>query len=176
MFKIKNITIQIIILLVSITSVLLFFIKPTINEIKSSKHSLKQKQTDLINSTEKYEALKKASKNEVSIAQIETKILGLYPDDKDISNFIINLEKLAKNENLTFNNLSISEAKSSGKKAEASSVQFDFNTSGSYQQINNIVKKLEQFARVNTINNLNLSIKGENDINLKVTGHIYYGK
>jgi Tfp pilus assembly protein PilO len=176
--KLDKFSIQFPMLIIGFLLISFFVAWPLVNQIESSQANIENKYADFQSMMEKSESLKKAAKNSSEMAEINSKVMALYPDSKDVSNFIIDLEKIAEEENITLNNLSISEPKTTPKKGDksaGSTIQFDFSTEGSYSQMSSLVKKLEQFSRINTINTLNIASKGDDLINIKISGMIYYG-
>lgn len=150
--------------------------------IDKSKIAITNKETELFNSENKLKSLVVMSKQDEEHKAIITKTNLLWPDDKEINSFIIQLEKLAQSENLTFNNLSLTEPKAvkktdktKEKKPALNSVQFSFDTNGSTASLYNILKKLQSFERLNNLTEINFTAR-DDQVSMKVTGNIYYGK
>lgn len=175
---IKNFIFFLIVFLIGGGLLVFFIIWPTTQNIAETKKAISKSENELLQAQTKYDNLRKISKSE-NTASMLTKITDLWPENKEISNFVISMENLAKSENLTFNNLSLSDIatkKTKGSKDTSSKVQFSFTTEGQYTQIMSVIKKLEKFERYNTITNLAFTKKGDGNINATITGVIYYGK
>lgn len=164
------------IILIVLTS---FVALPLSENIEQDKRLLAKKESDYETSQEKVLILRKTAGDETKTNEIREKTLLLWPDDKAISNFIVDLEELAVSENLTFDNLSISENTPDPKNKSGSgykTVQFSFDTKGSYDRVINIITKLEKFERFNSMKSLAIASKDSENVSAKFTGEIYYGK
>ena len=156
-----------------------FVALPLTQNISQNKKNLAKKSQEYSNLQESYETLKKTHENAAETENIYKKVIGLWPDDKDVSNFIVSLEDLAIGGSLTFDNVSIVESQKVSKKADSSKatgIQFSFNTSGSFGAILETLRKLEKFERFNNISLVDLSTKSDGAISAKVSGEVYYGK
>lgn len=174
------------ILLVSLYAIIVFLVLlPAIGSISESKIVLSKRTAELQTIENKINVLKQTGSDKEKTDTILATVSELWPDNKDVSTFIISLENMAKNQGLTFNNVSISEpAKTSSTEGSdtksatlnKNSVQFAFDTSGNYDQIDQIVKSLENFERFDSITSVTLSATTGSNLNAKFTGLIYYGK
>jgi Tfp pilus assembly protein PilO len=152
----------------------IFLIIPASTSIKQNQKLLTEKIERYTSQEKKISTLQSIQgKSEEQTSQLE-KINSLWPDEKQVSNFIVDLENMANIENITLRNITISESANSKNKKD-SEIQFSFDTKTSFNQILNIIKNLEKFSRFNTIKQLGFANDSEGLISLKVTGSIYYG-
>jgi len=174
--------ILILILILAVESIIFSFVSmPLAGNIFEAKKTLVKKESELAGLKDKLAVLKETKANSAETDQIYRKAKDLWPDDKGVSNFIVNLEDLAKSEALTFDSIAIQEATAAksakaakGKSSQA--VQFNFNSSGSYEKMMNIIRKLERFDRFNRLTSLNLTTKEADNVAVKIMGEIFYGK
>lgn len=156
-----------------------FVALPLAKNIGQNKRALDKKGQEYNNLQERFEVLRKTHQDAEQTQAIYNKVTGLWPDDKDVSNFIVSLEDLAISQSLTFDSVSIVEnVKASKKTADSKTVgvQFSFNTSGSFGQILETLRRLEKFERFNEISSVELTTKSDGAISAKVNGEVYYGK
>jgi len=156
-----------------------FVALPLTQNIGQHKRTLDKKSLEYSSLQERYETLKRTHENAAQTEAIYNKVTGLWPDGKEVSNFIVSLENLAISQSLTFDNVSIVEsAKASPKTADSkvAGVQFSFNTSGSFSVMLETLRKLEKFERFNNVSSVDLATKSDGTISAKVNGEIYYGK
>lgn len=164
-----------------IIAILVFLvILPSSLSIADNKKAIAKSQNELDSIQRKTDDLKKIARSK-NTAEMLQKINSLWPNDKEISAFIINLENLAKEQSLTFDNLSIAEIakakpkKSGENKSSSSDIQFSFSTSGGYDQVMTIIRKLESFSRFNAVSSIQMTRKDQTTVSMQITGLIYYG-
>ena len=101
----------------------------------------------------------------------------LWPDEKEVSAFIVDLENLANGLGLTLKNVSISENavnnKNSSKKKQ---IQFSFDTKADFAKNMAVIASLEKFSRFNSIRQISLNKDSDGLVMMKITGSIYYGQ
>lgn len=174
--------------------VTIFALKPSIDGLKQNKQKVAAKQTELNQIYDKLDYLQKISKNSKDFESTEKIVNNYWPDNSDISQFIVQTEDLAKNNSLVLDNISINEVKktktsttkgeaddskqsSAAKKSTApNGLQFTFNLRTPYSSILSLIKGMETLPRFNSISSINLSGTEDGNINMKLTGMIYYGK
>lgn len=177
-------------------AVAFFALSPSINSLKSNRSKLASKQTTLDQTYKKMESLQKASKDPETFKRMSDTVQNYWPDNLDVSYFIVQTENLAKTDNLIIENFSVAEPKttksakadttsddSSGnqttkteKKSSVNSALFTFTSKAPYGSILNLIKGLEGLPRFNSVSMVSLSADEDNQINLRLTGNIYYGK
>jgi len=170
-------------LVCSLTAILIIFVTlPTVTSIRENKKTLSAKQTEFVSNEEKVSILRGLQKNQDSLTARIDKINSLWPDQSEVSNFIVNLENISAFENINLKNIAMSEPKTAASNSTASkakkkkSVQFSFDTQASFAQNLAIIKNMERLSRFNSIKQLNLT-RGEDDVVfMKITGNIYYGQ
>jgi Tfp pilus assembly protein PilO len=176
----KNTLLYFILLVVLTVTLVIFFILPSVQDIKANKKVLAVKQSEFISKEEEITALKSAQKNPEELKDKITTINNLWPDDKTVSNFIVDLENLANSEGLTFNNVTVSEAKTStnskSKTKKIQTISFSFDTKASFDQDISLINKLEKFSRFNSVDSISFSKDNEGLVTMKISGSIYYGQ
>lgn len=167
-------------LLVIMTALLLAFILlPLISNIKVGKQQLAEKQTKYNDEENRVVTLKSLEKNKDDLQTKIDRINNLWPDDKEVSNFIVNLEGLANQQNITLKNVAISESTSSSASKsdkKVKKIQFSFDTQTTFNQNLAIIKSMEKFSRFNAISQINFTKDNDGSILMKITGSIYYGQ
>jgi Tfp pilus assembly protein PilO len=149
---------------------------PFIQSIRENKEILSKKQTELLEKEEKILILKNWQKNSDKLKAKVEKINALWPNDKDVSKFIVDLENLANQENLTLRNVTVSESNSKSKsKNKRKEIQFSFDTKSDFGKDLATITQMERFSRFNTIKQINFNRDEEGLVTMKVTGTIYYG-
>lgn len=176
-----------------------FGLTPALNNLKSNREKLTEKQAELDNTHKKLESLQKASKNP-ELQKISETVNTYWPDNLDVSYFIVQTENLAKNNNLIIENFSVEQPKAtkttkkstidesddkkksdSGEKTQSSKktsmgTQFTFTTKSSYNSILSLIKDMEILPRYNSISMLSINGDQDGQVDLRLTGNIYYGK
>jgi len=167
--------------LIIFVAIIVFALKPSLDGLRQNRQKVSSKQTDLNQIYDKLDYLQKISKNPQDLESNEKIVNNYWPDSSDISQFIIQTENLANNNNLVLDNVSINEIKntktSSNKKDNSSNgSQFSLSLKSSYPSILNFIKGMETLPRFNSISLINLSGTTEGSINVQLTGTVYYGK
>ena len=157
--------------------IIALFLIPSINNLKNNKVSLSQKQNELNENYSKITSFQKIAKNPEEFNLIIQTPHNYWPDESNISDFIVQTEGLANEVELIINNFSIEDSSNSGKKPEKKneSTEFSISAKTGYSNIFNLIKNMEELARLNSISSISLSATDE-DISLKMTGQIYHGK
>lgn len=176
--------------LVIFVAIIIFALKPSIDGLEQNKKKIAASQTELNQIYDKLDYLQKISKNPDELKSTEKIVNNYWPDNSDISQFIVQTEDLAKSNNLILDNISIDENKktssakkddskqsSSAKKSNSpSGSQFTFNLQAPYQSILTFIKGMETLPRFNSISSISLNGTEESGINMRLSGTIYYGK
>jgi hypothetical protein len=171
-------------IILGFAAVTYFFTLPAMENVRANKIVFEKKQTELQNLYAKVDILEKASKDSSGYNKIISTINNYWPDNQEISTFIIQTEELAKAEGIVLENFSITQITSDQKKADAktskttakSYVKFSFSTKSTYPVAYDLLKNMEILARFNSINQISLTLDQDNAVNTTLTGEIYYGK
>lgn len=176
--------------IVVILSVVFFGLLPAIRSLKGNEDKLAKKQTELNQTYQKIETLQKDSKHPEEFSKISETVNNYWPDNLNVSQFIVQTEEMAKNNGLIIENFSVEEPKTvkpaptSNKTDSASKTakkapdgaQFTFTSKTTYNVVLNLIKSMENIARFNTVSMINLSGDQDGQIDMRLTGKIYYGK
>lgn len=166
-------------LLVSMALLLIFFVvTPLVQNVRQNKKMLADKQALFISQEEKASLLKNMQKNPEVLKNKVGVIDSLWPNDKEVSSFIVDIENLANAKGITIKNVAISENVISKEKSKTkrSSIQFSFDIKTDFDKDMAMIKSLEKFVRFNNLRQLNFSKDEEGLVSMKVTGLIYYGE
>ena len=168
-----------------------FVFMPALSRLKQNKATFDQKQQVLRNNYDKIESLQKIEKNPKEFDTLSTAVNELWPDNQDISKFIVQIESVAKDSNLVIDNFSVVEstvkkqkatddsgnASSSNTKTKTDTgTKFSLAVKSPYSNIIDLIGKMETMARLNAISSIDMNYIDESTINLKLTGGVYYGK
>lgn len=195
MFQVfKKIIITAGVYLVIFIAVIVFALNPSINSLKQNKQKISNNQNKLDETYNKLNTLQKIEKHPEEFKAATDMVNNSWPDNLDISHFIVQTENLAKNNSIILENLSVAEAKKSSaksapkedgdsekavsekKKTADTGTQFTFGLQAPYSSVLSFIKGMETLPRFNSISLINLSGNDTGDINLRMTGSIYYGK
>ena len=193
----KKITLIVTISLIAMALIWFFITKSAIESYYQNKSAYDKKQDDLLTIYDKIEILQKNSKSSTNSANVISQVALLWPDNVDVSKFIVQTEELAKQKNFVIENFTISEKKITSNKSTSSSsdsdssdsdakakaaksttiTQYSFNVNTTYENALDIIKSMERLARFNAITTFNISgQESNNTVNLNITGKLYYGK
>jgi Tfp pilus assembly protein PilO len=158
-----------------------FVLRPLISEYRESQTVYADKSNEVATMDEKINLLQIKQKNRDEIDKMSREIDKLYPDSPETSDFIIQIEKLANEKGVIINNLSISESKGSDTKKtkdakDSQGMTFSFDLSTSYNSLVDILRSLEHFERLTSLDNVNILSHNDDALNIKITGKIFYGK
>ncbi len=190
----KKIIITASIYLVIFIAVIVFALNPSINSLKQNKQKVVSNQNKLDQTYLKLNTLQKIEKHPEEFKAARGMVNNSWPDNLDISHFIVQTENLAKNNSIILENLSVAEIKKSSvksapkedggsekattekKKDAETGTQFTFGLQAPYSSVLSFIKGMETLPRFNSISLINLSGDDTGIINLRMTGSIYYGK
>lgn len=174
-------------------AVIIFALDPALSSLKQNKQKVADGQSKLDTTYVKLNALQKVDKHPDQFKATSDVVNNYWPDNLDVSYFLVQTENLAKGNNLIMENFSVEEvkkpvtvkesdtgksdgaAKTAPKKVE-NGAQFTLSTTTSYLSILNFIKGMEILPRFNTISLVNLSGTEDGNVNMRLTGKIYYGK
>lgn len=177
-------------ILISISiSVLIFLFVPLLNDYEQNKTLLTKKINEQNINFQKISYLQKTHKDSSNFQSTVNTVNDLWPNDGEISKFIVQAEGLTKEMNLVIDSFSIDEkgpvkktstdGEGSQKKsteAKEQKTQFTITAKASYPVFINFLKKMENLARLNSTSAIDLSILDGGNLNIRVVGNIFYGK
>lgn len=165
-------------------SILIFFaIKPTVETILVLQKKLADENEVLQKVTEKANNLSLGKQNYDNLDQnIKDKITELVPDTVNLKSVVQSLELAAKNHSASISALQIQPlvinvANNTNQIGTISEVSFIFNTEGRYQDLTALLKELKISNRLISIDNLSLSRSSDGtSLVMSITGKAYYLK
>ncbi|MBI4035589.1 type 4a pilus biogenesis protein PilO [Candidatus Daviesbacteria bacterium] len=167
-------------------SILIFFaIKPTVETILVLQKKSADSEEVLQKITQKANNLSLARKNYDNLSQdIKDKTGALIPNTVTLKSIIQDLENTAKAHDASVSALQIQplviDAKSENSDESTgtlSEITFTFNTEGSYQNLIGLLQDLKMSSRLISINSLSLSKSGEGaTLIMSLSGKTYYLK
>lgn len=168
-------------------SVLIFFaIKPTVETILVLQKKLDDSEEVLQKITQKANNLSLARKNYDSLSQnIKDKTYSLIPNTVTLKSIIQDLETTAKIHEASVSALQIqplvidttSETAAESAIGSLTEIAFTFNTEGNYQNLISLLQDLKMSSRLISIDSLSLSKGGEGTtLIMSLSGKAYYLK
>lgn len=176
---------------IAIFCLIFFFgLKPAISKSQTIKEKIVSNNTKIEANTSKIAAINNITKKQKDFDKMEETINNYLPDNLNSSQFIVEIEGLAKELNFNVDSLSMSEPTTAEKAAAAKTVKTtDKNASSSKSQKNSFtlsgkteyssmvefLSRMEKLSRLNTIDAIDITPE-ENTLNFKINGYIYYVK
>lgn len=164
-------------------SILIFFaIKPTVETILVLQKKLADSDEVLQKVTQKANNLSLARKNYDNLNQdIKNKISASIPDTVSLKSVIQELENSAKIHEASVSALQIQplviDTKMSSEIGSLAEISFTFNAEGNYQGLINLLQDLKRSSRLISVDSLSLSKTGDNTaIIMSLSGKAYYLK
>lgn len=169
--------------LIAILGIGFFITYPAIKQIQKNKASLFSKQKQLKELYAKVDTLEKINKDPEAFGLIYNTVQGYWPDNQDVSSFMIQTEGMAESKQVVMENFSVTQT-TADKKNEAgkksainkSNLGFSFSVKSGYPTILSIVQSMETLARYNSIKSINFNLTGDSTVSTVITGNVYYGK
>jgi len=164
---------------------LFFVVSPTLANISQNKKILSEKQVELKTLSSKVDTLQNITKHPEEFKTINDTVTNYWPDNQDISKYIVQTEGLATAKNSVLENFSVTPQSSTKKKNDNKkvlayqtfdSVQFSFSVKSHYTTVKEIIESMESLARYNTLSSINLILNEDGLINASFIGNIFYGK
>lgn len=168
--------------LITMSILILFAIKPTVETILVLQKKLADSDQVLQRITQKANNLSLARKNYDALNRdIKDKISSLIPDTLSLKTTIQSLEQTAKIHDASISALQIQplvvENKSETSVGSLAEISFIFNIEGNYQNLINFLQDLNMSSRLISINKLSLSKAGDNStLIMSLSGKAYYLK
>lgn len=169
--------------LLTISLLIFFAIKPTVETILVLQKKLADSNDVLQKVTQKANNLSLARKNYDNLDQnIKDKISASIPDTVSLKSIIQTLEQSAKTHEasvsaLQIQPLLINTKNDNNQIGSLSEISFTFNTEGDYQNLISLLQDLKNSSRLISIDSLSLSKTGDSKaLILSLSGKAYYLK
>lgn len=168
--------------LVTISILVLFAIKPTVETILVLQKKLADSEAVLQKITQKANDLSLGKKNYDNLDQnIKEKIAAAIPDAVNLKSVIQALEQAAKNHEASVSALQVQplviDTQTTNQVSTLSEISFTFNTEGDYKNLIALLQDLKVSSRLIMIDNLSLSKASEgNLLIMSLSGKAYYLK
>lgn len=166
-----------------------YFFTTKIEQLVKNQNDIEKISIELRNADRKLKQLTELDKNRQAIENIKKTVYDYWPEEKEASSFIVNIEKTTTAIPLIVSSLNIAEPKTTKttkttdkneKKSTSSNKYLDFTASFSTTYNNSLIffEKMENFIRYNEIETISLGGYNEEEetLNLTVKGKIFYGK
>lgn len=168
--------------LLTISILVLFAIKPTMETILILQKKLAQQEEVLQKVTQKANNLALGKKNFDNLdPEIKNKITTAIPDNISLKSLIQSLEQTARNHEASVSALQIQplviDSKTEDQIRSLSEVSFTFNVEGDYANLLALLKDLKNSTRLLSIENLSLSKTSETEnLIMSLSGKTFYLK
>lgn len=168
--------------LITITILVLFAIRPTVETILVLQKQLTNSEEVLQKITQKANDLSLGKKNYDNLDQItRDKISSAIPDNSSLKSIIQNLEQIAKAHDASISALAIQPFAIATKKenqvGSLATVSFTFNCEGSYNNLIAILQDLKTIKRLTSIDGVSLSKTTDGlSLIMSLSGKAYYLK
>lgn len=179
MTQYKPVIVAAIFVLVSVALVF-FVLMPSLQNLRQNQTSLAEKQAVLTEKQTTLASLEKLNKNIGEFNMVYDNINNLWPDTTNVSGFIVQVEGLAKEQNIVIDNFSVDEANSSKKEGSddisKGGTGFTLTAKSTYPVFFDFLTKLQSMARLNSITKISLGQETGDSLSINITGKIYYGE
>lgn len=179
--------------------VVFFLLSPALTDIENNKKNIIEERKQLATNYDEIASLQKIDKDKAGFEQIKNTVMGYLPNSLNSSQFIVEVEGLAKLTEITIDSVTMSatptavggaktapkteaedtENKASTttttKKAKGGTQQNSFllSTKADFSKSMAFIKQLEKLSRFNSITAITIA-PTEDGVNIKLTGNIYY--
>lgn len=178
-----------------------FLLNPTLKNIEKNKKEIVTEQKTLTANYDEIASLQKISKDKVGFDEIKNTVFGYLPATLNSSQFIVEVEGLAKRTDITVNSVSMSAASSSvvaekttakttdettktettktdtTKKKTKGGIQkneFSLTTKADFAKTMSFIAQMEKLSRFNSITSLSVASAENGGADVKITGNIFY--
>ncbi|MBI2330313.1 type 4a pilus biogenesis protein PilO [Candidatus Daviesbacteria bacterium] len=168
--------------LVTISILIIFAIKPTVETILVLQKKLADSEQVLQKVTDKANNLSLAKNHYDNLDQgIKEKISATIPDSVNLKTVIQTLEQLAKTYEASVSALQVQplviDTKTDNKVKTLAEVSFIFNIEGQYRNLIALLQNLKSSSRLISVDNLSLSKTNDNNLLImSLSGKAYYLK
>ena len=161
----------------ALIAILIFlFLIPFYKNLSKTKSDIAEKQNQFSQNQSNIAYLTKLSSDQASFDKLYNSANGYWPDDAEVSKFLIQTDGLATDLGLVIQTVSIND-KVNGKDGKPLPEKgFTLSFSADYPTTLQFLKKLENMARFNSENSIGLTLGDQNNLSAQITGFIYYGK
>ena len=183
--------------LILFAGIVLFLLTPTLKEINQNKTNIIDQRQQLSANYNEIASLQKIEKDSTGFEQIKNTVFGYLPATLDSSEFIVEVEGLAKKTDITIDSVTMSATSSamdkpkettptstdatdkstptSTKKANHGTQKNDFllDTKADFPKSMAFVQQLEKLSRFNSISAISIT-PTDTGVDIKLTGDIYY--
>jgi len=174
--------------------VIFFVLMPTYQRYTQDKSTDAKKKNIVEENNTKINSLQKIAKNSDEFEKIYQNVSNLWPDNPNVSEFMVQIEGLAKDTGLVIDSFSIEEQKTitptkakssdtddnatatkSTKTTANTGTKFTMTSKSEYSNVMDLILRMETLARLNAVSSINISAAGPS-LSINIVGHIYYGK
>ena len=153
---------------------------PISNKYKTNKANEAEKKESIVKNDQKIASLEKIANNSADFDKIFTDVNNFLPDSLGVSDFMVQIEGLAKDSGVVIDSFSVEEQKAttsstSSKTKTDTGTKFTMIFKTTYPVMVSLISKMETLARLNSISTINMTGNGDK-INVNLSGMIYYGK
>ena len=183
--------------LVVFAGIILFLLTPTLNEINQNKKNIIDQREQLSANYDEIASLQKIEKDKAGFEQIKNTVFSYLPATLDSSEFIVEVEGLAKKTDITIDSVTMSATSSAvdkpkeaapastdttdkstttvTKKSKSGTQKNDFllDTKADFTKSMAFVQQLEKLSRFNSISAISIT-PTDTGVDIKLTGDIYY--
>lgn len=178
------------IIFVLIIGALIFFgVYPEMSKYSTNKSELSETRARIEEAEFKLSELNKLKNNSAEIKEVNDFVVGLLPENKSTSDFVVKSEAMTDGISVIIDSLTTGSGTSFKKSATAASntteeksvensIEFTITSTNGYNTILDIIKRLESFPRFNIIDTIYISGRSRDTgyLNLRLIGRIFYGK
>jgi len=181
------------------TGTIFFLLRPTLSEIEINKKNIIEQRKQLATNYDEIASLQKIEKDTAGFEQIKSTVLGYLPTTLNSSQFIVEVEGLAKKTNITIDSITMSAVSStfgattktttptttdegdkkttttSTKKSKGGTQQngFILSTKADFSKSMSFVQQMEKLSRFNSISAISIT-PTDAGVDIKLTGDIFY--
>jgi len=177
--------------------VVFFLLSPALTDIENNKKNIIEERKQLATNYDEIASLQKIDKDKAGFEQIKNTVMGYLPNSLNSSQFIVEVEGLAKLTEITIDSVTMSATPTSvggakvtpkietedtenktattTKKTKGGTQQNSFllSTKADFTKSMAFIKQLEKLSRFNSITAITIA-PTEDVVNIKLTGNIYY--
>jgi len=150
-------------------------VKPKLLTVKEKYQALSRAQTELDLLVKKRKNLEQLKKQEQRIDQDLQKAHQAFPSQKEVADFLVQLETSALETGSALSSVSFQEAvKKDGSQSPLMAMTFSLSIKGKFQNLMAYLNLLESLSRFNLVPALSIVSQPDNQIETKIDGEIYY--
>jgi len=181
-------------------AIIFFVLQPTLVDIENNKKSIVEQNKQLAANYDEIASYQKIEKDKAGFELIKNTVFGYLPTSLDSSQFIVEVEGLAKKTNVTIDSVTMSATSttfgakktaaaapsddagdkkstdsSSNKKTKGGTQQNSFvlSTKADFASSMSFIQQMEKLSRFNSITSVTIA-PNETGVDIKLTGDIFY--